>query len=1212
MPARATEREAEEEMMALERAYISSARLRTLLFPGLQLLPPLQGQYTLLPIPGRKPSEPKTILIQQFDIAFFPANQSVSFNISAASVTPGVNVTANLFLNVYGMNPVNFTLDLCSVLGGALCPLPTYNFIGADSIHLPASLGVSDRIPGIAFKIPDLEGFAQLTLTEIDTGATQACIQATLSNGWSTHQPAVEYVTATFALAAFLSALAHSVFPDSLTPFRFLDLFYLYQAIASSAFLNINYPSLYRSFTLNFSWAVGLVGSQSSSLQNSIDNMRAHTGGGMPNSTDSSAVGYVNRRLSPFNYNTNTATSSFPLIRRNSDALGEFFAAISRSKLRVATVESSANFNPYLRTNLALHPAVVGSVPTVNATNALDAGLPIYANSLHIGTANAFMTAFVVSLIVLAIVGAILACGYGVVVAIRRLRTSKGLGEASHFDYFAFVQAWLGLLFLLPLLIFVFYQWTLKDSWVPILLSVITFIGLFIFLIYPPYLILRSVRRSKDPYELYSHSPPTYLTSLGPLYAQYRPERFYAFLALLVVPFLKAIFISFAKSSGFAQVILLLITEFVVLGLQIAFKPHKTRGGDVLSTYLGVTKLVTTGLLIAFVERVAVDAIPRTIIGAVIAVIWSVAVVILLLNLVIYHILLPLWRLATGRMRSNESATAVGSPLNSEGSMLEKGEKVLGSGPDSGSGEHLNVRHHQEDILPPDTGITPAPSWDRITAGRRALNPTPDQNIPLDPETLRAYPISPTESVSTSHDSELPSVHTRDSGTITVGSLLPRRWSFSTGMGSLGPADSLPASPAAYSQQSSRPPSASQYSYNSQPRSASFYSQPSTPSTPADQSEESGGARLRAIREQPSQGSGLDVPQVQPMVVVTSSSSTTEKGTATRSSHGRKDPASPRETEFWVIQRCSVFLSPCPTKMLLTSAARTFSATPGLGRRAASAISSKYSKAVFGAALQKSPQTLSKVATDLSNASAAIQSSPEVAAFITNPTLSSNDRTAGLQQLFTKIEGTGAKKEPISEITKNLFLVLSENGRLTETAEVIEGFNELLAEHKGELTVTVTSTSPLDKATLTRLEGLLKQSQAAQAAKVLKVENKVNPGILGGLIVDFGEKTIDLSVQSRVTKLNNVLQQYPAAFNLRASLPDSDSLTSTGSGIPGWEGSSKAISTLRQQHYFAELQRNGSSNDYILPRSRPLHVPAGSNGGDKEEAVIHKFLELGY
>jgi F-type H+-transporting ATPase subunit O len=177
--------------------------------------------------------------------------------------------------------------------------------------------------------------------------------------------------------------------------------------------------------------------------------------------------------------------------------------------------------------------------------------------------------------------------------------------------------------------------------------------------------------------------------------------------------------------------------------------------------------------------------------------------------------------------------------------------------------------------------------------------------------------------------------------------------------------------------------------------------------------------------------------------------------------------------------------------MLLTSAARTFSATPGLGRRAASAIAPKYSKAVFGAAAKKSPQTLTKVAADLANASNAIKSTPEIAAFITNPTLSSKERAAGLQTFFNKLEGIGAKKEPVSDITKNLLMVLSENGRLTETEEVIQGFNELLAEHKGELTVTVTSAAPLARDVLTRLEGTLKQSQAAQAAKVLKIENKV-------------------------------------------------------------------------------------------------------------------------
>jgi hypothetical protein len=247
---------------------------------------------------------------------------------------------------------------------------------------------------------------------------------------------------------------------------------------------------------------------------------------------------------------------------------------------------------------------------------------------------------------------------------------------------------------------------------------------------------------------------------------------------------------------------------------------------------------------------VSVNAIPRTIIGVIMAVIWSVAVVILILNLMVYHVVVPLWQVATGRFKKGQSTT--NSPLSFEGSMLEKGDKQ--------SSEHVH-----SDLLPGQTGILPAPSWDRATAGRRAHNPTPDQNIRLDPEVIQAYPypVSPTESITTGRVSAIPSEYTGDSGTITVGSLLPRRWSFSTGMDSLGAGESPSlVSQAAHSQQGSRPPSSSQYSQHSQSRSVSYYSQLSPPSTPADRSEESGGggtARLHAIQEQPSQSSGLEV-----------------------------------------------------------------------------------------------------------------------------------------------------------------------------------------------------------------------------------------------------------------------------------------------------------------------------------------------------------------
>ncbi|KAI0048297.1 OSCP-domain-containing protein [Auriscalpium vulgare] len=217
---------------------------------------------------------------------------------------------------------------------------------------------------------------------------------------------------------------------------------------------------------------------------------------------------------------------------------------------------------------------------------------------------------------------------------------------------------------------------------------------------------------------------------------------------------------------------------------------------------------------------------------------------------------------------------------------------------------------------------------------------------------------------------------------------------------------------------------------------------------------------------------------------------------------------------------------------MLLSSIRSSAVSAGIGRRAASGIALKYAKAAYSAALAKSPQVLTKVQAELNTVSKSISETPELKSFVSNPTLSVNDRNSGLPTLYAKVEGTGAKKEPVSDITKNLFALLADNGRLGELEGVIEGFNELVAKYKGELTVTVTSASPLPKDVLSRLETTLKQSQTGQQAKSLKLANKVNPSVLGGLVVDFGDKTIDLSVSSRISKLNNLLQRARLCLTL--------------------------------------------------------------------------------
>ena len=335
---------------------------------------------------------------------------------------PNVNVSANLAVNVYGSSPVNITINLCDLLNGVLCPLPMYNFTGADTLTLPASLTIP-HIPAIAYKIPDLEGFFQLILTEVDTGDVKACIQATISNGRSAHQPAVEWATGGFALAALLSAGWYSVAsPEATVPFRFLELVYLYQSIASSSFLSLNYPSVYRAFSLNFAWAVGLI--PSPTLQNSINRMRHLTGGHLADATEGSAVGLVDRRLSPYD------SPPIELLSRE-----------------LATPFTDFSLSSVMDTVPAVRDTITGGVQVVTAesSNVLQAGIPIYVNTIHIATANAFMTVFIFVLCMFAIAIVIFILGYGSIFALDHIHGRKNNGSLLHSfscKSLLFVRAW--------------------------------------------------------------------------------------------------------------------------------------------------------------------------------------------------------------------------------------------------------------------------------------------------------------------------------------------------------------------------------------------------------------------------------------------------------------------------------------------------------------------------------------------------------------------------------------------------------------------------------------------------------------------------------------------------------------------------------------------------------------------------------------------------
>ncbi|KAI8624010.1 OSCP-domain-containing protein [Xylariaceae sp. FL1651] len=175
-----------------------------------------------------------------------------------------------------------------------------------------------------------------------------------------------------------------------------------------------------------------------------------------------------------------------------------------------------------------------------------------------------------------------------------------------------------------------------------------------------------------------------------------------------------------------------------------------------------------------------------------------------------------------------------------------------------------------------------------------------------------------------------------------------------------------------------------------------------------------------------------------------------------------------------------------------------------------------YATALYTAAVKTS--TLDPVAKALGALGDLYTKDTKLATILSTPTLSEGDKSAIVAELQKSIGNAGS-----NETVKNFLATLAENNRLALLKSVCDKFGELISASRGEIEMIVTSSQQLDNKTLSRLETAVSKSPYVGQGKKLKVTNQVNPDILGGLVVEIGDRTIDLSVSSKIAKMNKLL-----------------------------------------------------------------------------------------
>ncbi|XP_019725400.1 ATP synthase peripheral stalk subunit OSCP, mitochondrial [Hippocampus comes] len=175
-------------------------------------------------------------------------------------------------------------------------------------------------------------------------------------------------------------------------------------------------------------------------------------------------------------------------------------------------------------------------------------------------------------------------------------------------------------------------------------------------------------------------------------------------------------------------------------------------------------------------------------------------------------------------------------------------------------------------------------------------------------------------------------------------------------------------------------------------------------------------------------------------------------------------------------------------------------------------VEGRYATALFSAASKQ--KKLDQVEQELGKVNALIKD-PKISSIVMNPHVK--------RSLKQKTFHDALAKAKVSPITMNLIDVLSDNGRLTLTGDVITAFGKMMSAHRGEVICSVTTAQPLDPTNLAELK--LALNGFLQKGETIKMETKSDPSILGGMIVSIGDKYVDMSTKTKIQKLTKLMRE---------------------------------------------------------------------------------------
>jgi F-type H+-transporting ATPase subunit delta len=141
----------------------------------------------------------------------------------------------------------------------------------------------------------------------------------------------------------------------------------------------------------------------------------------------------------------------------------------------------------------------------------------------------------------------------------------------------------------------------------------------------------------------------------------------------------------------------------------------------------------------------------------------------------------------------------------------------------------------------------------------------------------------------------------------------------------------------------------------------------------------------------------------------------------------------------------------------------------------------------------------------------AVSSVGELQQLLENPEVDSRVK----EDVLARIAGSGNA----DEIVVNFVKLVAEKGRASELAEIAEEFDALVAREQRILDVELTTAHELSDEEFGRILGRIE----AASGRTVQAERKVDPDLIGGLVLQAGSMRLDASVRGRLQRLRHDL-----------------------------------------------------------------------------------------